>query len=191
VIHDSIAPLASQPQNLFSAMDVAAILRDRGWLPETTLIASSENDGADPLEAWLARTAQLLGPHAINTNALADLLSLIFSYDANALLGDAATHALLSRPGAREVIRATAHQVLGAEEIDSDRFKAIITALKADLPYRGPALFRTIRLALAGRIGEGELDRVILLLDPASKLDFQIPVKSCRHRILEFCAALD
>ncbi len=34
--------------------------------------------------------------------------------------------------------------------------------MKAALPYRGRELFYPIRLALAGRAGDGELDRVIL-----------------------------
>ena len=45
--------------------------------------------------------------------------------------------------------------------------------------------------ALAGRAGDGELDRVILLLDGAAKLPFAVPVKGTRQRMLEFCAALD
>ena len=48
-----------------------------------------------------------------------------------------------------------------------------------------------VRTALAGRAGEGELDRVILLLDEAARLSFAVPVKSARERILEFCSALD
>jgi hypothetical protein len=52
-------------------------------------------------------------------------------------------------------------------------------------------MFHPIRLALAGRAGEGELDRVILLLDAAAALDFAVPVKGARRRMLEFCAALD
>jgi len=63
--------------------------------------------------------------------------------------------------------------------------------MKAALPYRGRSLFFPIRLALAGRIGEGELDRVILLLDSAASLGFAVPVKGTRQRILEFCAAFD
>jgi len=63
----------------------------------------------------------------------------------------------------------------------------------------GPDRFRSvpcptypeIRLALAGRAGEGEFDRVILLLDAAAKLPFAAPVKGTRQRMLEFCAALD
>jgi hypothetical protein len=63
--------------------------------------------------------------------------------------------------------------------------------LKEDKELRGRELFHPIRLALAGRAGEGELDRVILLLDEAAVLPFAVPVKSVRTRILEFCAALD
>jgi hypothetical protein len=59
------------------------------------------------------------------------------------------------------------------------------------MDLRGRELFHPIRLALAGRAGEGELDRVILLLDEAAGLPFAVKVKSVRVRIVEFCAALD
>jgi hypothetical protein len=52
-------------------------------------------------------------------------------------------------------------------------------------------LFHPVRLALAGRAGEGEFDRVILLLDGAARLEWSVCVKNCRERILEFCGALD
>jgi hypothetical protein len=107
------------------------------------------------------------------------------------LLRDPANQAVLARAGAREVIRALANQILDGGEVDSEAFKRIIEALKASLPYRGPSLFFPIRLALAGGVGEGALDRVILLLDSAAKLPFRSPVKSVHGRILEFCAALD
>ncbi|MGA9593821.1 MAG: hypothetical protein WBS18_12050, partial [Candidatus Acidiferrales bacterium] len=64
-------------------------------------------------------------------------------------------------------------------------------ALKIATPYRSRELFQPIRVALAGRAGEGGLDRVILLLDAAARLDFALPVKSARQRMIEFCAALD
>jgi hypothetical protein len=46
-------------------------------------------------------------------------------------------------------------------------------------------------LALAGRAGGGEFDRVILLLDSAAGTPGLAPVKNTRERILEFCAALE
>jgi hypothetical protein len=51
-------------------------------------------------------------------------------------------------------------------------------------------MFHPIRLALTGRAGEGDLDRVILLLDAAARLDFA-EVKGARQRMVEFCAVLD
>jgi len=54
--------------------------------------------------------------------------------------------------------------------LNSERFSEIITRLKEGLDLRGRELFHPIRLALAGRAGEGELDRVILLLDEAAAL---------------------
>ncbi len=172
--------------NPFTASDIADILRERGWLG-----ASSETHGDPALAAWFDRAAQLLGPQAPDREALARLLALVFAYDAPALLREQSSQATLARSGAREVIRALANQVLEGGEVDSEGFKQIIAALKDGLPYRGPALFSPIRLALAGAVGDGALDRVILLLDSAAKLPFAAPVKGTRQRILEFCAALD
>ncbi|MGB6525744.1 MAG: hypothetical protein WBE87_12595, partial [Candidatus Acidiferrales bacterium] len=148
--------------------------------------------------------AALLGPQAAANPAssggaraaLQDLLSLIFFYDARALLDDVDHQTVMAREGAREVIRELAHRVLSqpASEgagIDSQRYHEIIETLKASLGFRGRELFHPIRLALAGRAGEGGLDRVILLIDHAANLSFAVPVKGTRQRIIEFCAALD
>jgi glutamyl-tRNA synthetase/nondiscriminating glutamyl-tRNA synthetase len=88
-------------------------------------------------------------------------------------------------------VRRLALLLLEGAALDSERFKEIITALKEGLELRGRELFHPIRLALAGRAGEGELDRVILILDEAASAGFAERVKSARERILEFCAALD
>jgi len=47
-------------------------------------------------------------------------------------------------------------------------------------------LFHPIRLALAGRAGEGELDRVILLLDEAAGAEFAVAGENGTGTILEF-----
>jgi hypothetical protein len=98
---------------------------------------------------------------------------------------------VLSRYAARDVVRQLALLLLEGPGLDSNRFKEIITALKDGLDLRGRELFHPIRLALTGRAGEGELDRVILLLDEAAKAGFAVRVKTARERILEFCAGLD
>jgi len=183
---DAPAESAIQAANSFTAADVCAILRERGWLGAACETAS------DPAqEAWCARASDLLGPHATDRAALAGLIALVFRYDAAALLEDSENQAVLLRTGARHVIRELANRVLDGGDVDSDRFKEMIDGLKAALPYRGRLLFHPIRLALAGRTGGGKLDRVILLLDAATRVGFAERVKGVRERMLEFCAALD
>ena len=167
------------------AADLERVLVERGWLAE------SQRRVDAGLDAWLDRAAELLGPHANAEPALIALLEPIFSYDAAELVQRRESQTVLVRAGAREVIRELANRILAGGDVDSDRFKEIVGAVKLAVPYRSRAMFHPIRLALAGRAGEGELDRVILLLDSASKLDFAVRVKSVWERMLEFCAALD
>jgi glutamyl/glutaminyl-tRNA synthetase len=168
--------------NSFTAEDVLAILREQHWL---TIDPSSGH------LAFCERAAPLLGQFALDRIGLAELLRLIFAYDAVTILQARESHAVLARYGARDVIRELALYLLDPAPFNSDRFKEVVSQLKEKLDLRGRDLFHPIRLALTGRAGEGELDRVILLIDEAAALPFAIPVKSIRARILEFCSALD
>jgi len=168
--------------NPFAFAEVAEIVREREW-------ASSELSPEQV--AWCERAVAFLGTHAANRGALAELLGLVFHYNAPEILARVESHAVLSRYAARDVLRQLALLLLEAAPLNSDRFKEIVAALKEELDIRGRELFHPIRLALAGRAGEGELDRVILLLDEAAAASFAVRVKSARERILEFCAALD
>ncbi len=133
----------------------------------------------------------MLGGHAADRAGLAELLGLVFHYDAREIISKVESHVALSRYAARGVIRQVALLLLDGAALTSERFKEIVTALKDGMELRGRELFHPIRLALAGRAGEGELDRVILLLDEAAALSFAVTVKSTRERIIEFCSALD
>lgn len=166
--------------NLFSSADVAAILKENGWL-------SSEPSEAQ--SAWCVRAATLLGPQAQDRAALAGLLRLVFSYDARNILQTTEAHVVMSRSAARDVLRQLALLLLNGMELTTDRFREVVTQLKDGMDVRSRELFHPLRLALAGRNGERELDRVILLLDEAAAADFA--VKTARERILEFCSALD
>ena len=168
--------------NPFAAGDVAGILRERGW-------AAGELSAEQV--AWCEHAAAILGMQAADREALAELLGLVFHYDSRDILARVESHVVLSRYAARDVLRQLALLLLEGTALDSDRIKEIITALKESLEIRGRELFHPIRLALAGRAGDGELDRVILLLDEAAGASFTVRVKTARERILEFCAALD
>ncbi|MGB2665708.1 MAG: hypothetical protein WAK48_17025 [Candidatus Acidiferrum sp.] len=158
------------------------ILYERGWL--------SSDLSAEQL-AFCERAAALLGPQAADANELAELLCLIFHYDAGMILQTVEAHAVLARTGAREVVRHLALFLLDPVPFDSERFKEVVTLLKERFDLRSRDLFHPLRLALAGRSGEGELDRVVVLLDEAAVVPFAVPVKPASVRILEFCAALD
>lgn len=170
--------------NPFTAADVLAILRERSWL-------SSREGPNRQMDAWCGHAAAILGGHAPTRAALGNLLALVFHYDAQEILNRAEAHEVLSRYAAREVLRQLALFLLDGTPLDSDRFKGLISQLKQELGLRSRELLHPIRLALAGRAGEGELDRVILLLDEAAVLPFAVPVKCARARILEFCSSLD
>jgi nondiscriminating glutamyl-tRNA synthetase len=168
--------------NPFTREDVSALLLERGWL--------AGEPTAEQL-AWCEHAAAILGPQAAHRAAFGDLLTLVFQYDARVILAQVDTHVVLSRDAARDVLRQLALLLLDGAPLTTERFKEIITSLKERLDLRGRELFHPLRLVLAGRAGEGELDRVVLLLDEAAALPFAHPVKSARARILEFCSALD
>ncbi len=176
------SPAVAGAANVFTAADVAGILAECGWVA---------GELSPEQLAWCEHAAPILGPHAADRDALAELLGLVFQYDPREILKRVESHVVLSRYAARDVLRRLALLLLDGGALDSERFKEVVTSLKESLDIRGRELFHPIRLALAGRAGEGELDRVILLLDEAAGAGFALKVKSTRERILEFCAALD
>ena len=172
---------ATVSANPFTSAEVQAILRERGWL--TT-------EPTPELDAWCEHAAAILGAQAADRKALAELLALVFHYDAQEILARVQTHEVLARYAARDVLRHLALLLLDGAPLNSERFKEIFAALKEQLKLPGREMLYPMRLALAGRPGDGSLDRVILLLDEAAALPFAVPLKSARTRILEFCAAL-
>jgi nondiscriminating glutamyl-tRNA synthetase len=161
---------------------VLQILRAQNWLA---------TDPTAEQAAWCERAAALLGPQSPDRAVLENLLSLIFHYDACDILASMDAHVVMSRYAARDVVRQLANLLLDPAPLTVERFREIIDALKSQLDIRGRELFHPLRLALAGRSGDGELDRVVLLLDDAASANFSEPVKSARARIIEFCSALD
>ena len=189
---------ASVSAGEYTAQSIESILRERGWL-------KAECDAE--ISSWLTDAAARLGPalanaseapdsmvprgRAASRDALADLLSLIFEYDAATILAASRSHMVLTRAGAHTVIRELANRILQGMEIDSESYTILVRDLQEKMGFSGRGLFHPIRLALAGRAGEEQIDLVIPLIDRAARLPFAVPVKSTRQRMLEFCAAMD
>jgi glutamyl/glutaminyl-tRNA synthetase len=181
-MHPPEPPSSQLRPNPFTGADVLSLLQENHWLLDTPSAA---------MAAWADQAALLLGHYASDCTALAAILRLIFEYDAAQIMQLTESHAVLARHGARDVIRHLALHLLESPALTSDRFKDLVNKLKEELQLGSRDLFHPIRLALTGRSGEGELDRVILLLDEAVTFPFAVPVKSARTRVLEFCAAMD
>src|SRR5689334_17361465 len=79
--------------SVFTAADVVAILRERGWLVAEPPVEQ---------QTWCERAAAMLGGHAPDRAALADLLGLVFHYDAREIISRVESHVVLSRYAARE-----------------------------------------------------------------------------------------
>ena len=164
--------------NPFCAADVAEVLRSR----ELVELSAEQT-------AWCERAAFLLGPQVADRAGLEDLLVLVFEYDATRVLSEIEAHNVMARYAARDVIRMLARLVLDGGACTPERFSEMVTAMNAELDIRGRELFQPLRLALAGRAGEGELDRVILLIDAAAEAGFA--VKMVRERMVEFCSVME
>jgi len=176
------AETAAANTSKFSSSDVIEILREHNW--HTGEVSSEQS-------AWCERAAALLGPQAADREALENLLALIFRYDAREVLTQVDSHVVMSRYAARDALRQLASLLLDPVPLTTDRFREVVDTMKSNLDIRGRELFQTLRLSLAGRSGDGELDRVVLLLDEAAAAQFAAPVKTARDRIIEFCAAMD
>jgi nondiscriminating glutamyl-tRNA synthetase len=179
---DELRPPTSETTGPLAASDILTILHEQNWL---ATVPTPE------MTAWCERAAALLAHSATDRATLTELLRVVFSYDAVKILQSPESHSVIARAGAREVIRHVALFLLDPAPLSTDRFREIIEFLKTSVGLRSRDLFHPLRLALTGRAGEGDLDRIILLLDEAATLPFAVPVKSARTRILEFCAALD
>src|SRR5260370_23309499 len=141
------APVAAG--NPFTGSGVLGILRARGWLVA---------EPSPEQHAWCERAASMLGGHATDCAALADLLELVFHYEAREIISRIESHVVLSRYAARDVLRQVALLLLGGAPLTSERFKEVVTALKDGRELRGRELMHPIRLALGGRGGGRVLD---------------------------------
>lgn len=142
------------------------------------------------VRGWVSRVVEALVSSIDLLGEVAERAGILFRYNARASLELAENRDVLERDGAREVIRAFGQRLLDGNELSLERFKRIVEEVKSETRARGRNLFQPIRVALTGLAHGPELDRLVPLIEEGSRLPLAPPVKSCRERLLEFCAVL-
>ncbi len=139
---------------------------------------------------WLFnRLFPLLAPSVDRLDELSARASVVFNYDAQAMMEREQTRAVVEQPGARQVLQAFISKVLAETELSGERFRAITKEVQKETGKKGKELFHPIRVALTGQVSGPELEKLIPLFEEGSKLRLKKHVKSCAERLREFQAA--
>lgn len=151
-----------------------------GWLPPQEV---------SPLvRGWLREVIKAVLPGLDFLSLLPQRTRLVFDYRAECALSFPESREALEREGARDVLRAFGQRVLEDSWLTVERFRQILEELRRDTPWRGRQLIQPIQVALTGLPFGPGLDELIPIFERGAELDLPVRVKSCRQRLLEFCA---
>jgi glutamyl/glutaminyl-tRNA synthetase len=140
--------------------------------------------------AWLEGLVAAYLPDPENVAEFPERVRTVFHYDAAAALARVDTQEVFARETARPVVRAFAHGVLSSPSLDEASFEEMLVAIRARTHCTGRDLMLPIRIVLTGQFRGPELKKIPLLIEEGSRLALTTRIKSCRERIIEFCAAL-
>jgi glutamyl/glutaminyl-tRNA synthetase len=91
----------------------------------------------------------------------------------------------LEDPGALELIRRFASELEKRPELTFEDFRSIVASLKQATKRKGKQLFHPLRVALTAKSSGPELDKLIPLIEAASRLRLK-GVLSCKDRVKNF-----
>lgn len=151
-----------------------------GWLPAGEL--------PPVVRAWLREVIRAVLPGLDFLSLLPPRTRLVFDYHAESYLRVAESRQALEREGARDVLRAFGQRLLEDSWLTVERFRAILEEIKRETPWRGRHLIQPIQVVLTGLPFGPELEALIPLFERGAELPLPVRVKSCRERVLEFCA---
>jgi nondiscriminating glutamyl-tRNA synthetase len=136
------------------------------------------------VSAWLDDAIDLVRKGVHRLDAFVPALQFVFSYQPEATASDPENAAILSQPGARQLIETLLDDVrANGVPLDSEAYKALAERLKASTGLKGKELFMPMRVALTGMMHGPELVRVVPLLERGSRLQGIAPVMSPVHRL--------
>lgn len=151
-----------------------------GWLPPGEL---------NPLvRAWLRDLIRAVLPGLDFLSLLPPRTRLVFDYQAEHYLRVAESREAMEREGARAVLRAFGQRLFEDSWLTVERFHQILEHVKQETQQTGRNLQQPIRVALTGLPFGPRLEDLIPLFERGAELDLPVRVKSCRERVLEFCA---
>jgi len=129
--------------NPFTGADVATLLAERGWAVGEL---STEHI------TWCERAAAILGVHAADRDALAEMLGLVFHYDSREILGRVESHACCRVMG-HGCFAAACAAFVGGQRAEFRSIQGDYYFAQGEFRYAGAGIVHPIRLALAGRAG--------------------------------------
>ena len=159
--------------------------RDRAVLAKSFLSREGlvpERETAE-LAAWLQDTAELLMDGLDRFADLPDKFREVFAFSPSEM--DQETLALLKDPCAEKVLAALDGRLKMDPDLNYQRLGELSKEIKQETGCKGPQLFRPLRVAFTAKASGLELNRIIPLIEAASKLNLPDPVKSCAERVDE------
>jgi glutamyl-tRNA synthetase/nondiscriminating glutamyl-tRNA synthetase len=146
-----------------------------------------EQPGAE-IAAWFRKLLALLVPYVNKLDELQAKADELLRYPR----GDSFEPAIMllhEWPNVESVLTGFAERVQHEASLTPERFKAIMTEIQAATGFKGKDLYHPIRIVLIGSSSGPEFDKLIPLLEEASRLPLPMHVKSIRERVAEFMDA--
>ena len=146
------------------------------------------------MEAWFDRILALLLPSVDRLEQLPDRASLIFHYDPATALASPDNAEVLAWHHTDAVIARFTTKILADEsarsaQLTPERFKQIVSEVKAETGAKGKELFHPIRLVVTGSHSGPEFDKLVPILEEGSRLKLPKPVLSVCQRVTAFADA--
>jgi nondiscriminating glutamyl-tRNA synthetase len=146
------------------------------------------------IASWLFKVTDLLAPAVDRLDQLPEKASLIFNYDAKAVLTSPDNAEVLGWPHTDAVLARFVFKILEDEsaregKLTPEQFKKIVNEVKAESGAKGKELFHPIRIAVTGSHSGPEFDKLIPILEEGSHLPLPKHVLSVRERVEQFAKA--
>jgi nondiscriminating glutamyl-tRNA synthetase len=156
------------------ALLAATFLAGEGLLPEGR---------PAPMMSWLEESAALLMEGLDRFADFPGKYRDVFDFTPEEMDEEAAV--IMKDPCAEKVLASLDDRLKKDPALDYGRLADIAGKIKEETGCKGAHLYRPLRIAFTARSSGLDLDKIIPLIEDASKLDLPHPVKSCAQRVDE------